>query len=170
MVEATPKSPVSALLRKLGEIAARYDELQQSLNDPAVLSNSQQVVAISKESGRLEGVVARYRDYLKAMTAVEELGELSGQGGDAEMAEMARLELPEAQAKAAGMLEGLKDEFVAAEDNAIDSFFLEIRAGTGGEEAALFARDLFEMYRLYAEQHGWTFIVNDFSTSDRGGI
>lgn len=91
-------------------------------------------------------------------------------GGDAEMAELAAAELPDAQAKVSQMLEALKDEFVAAEDKAVDSFFLEIRAGTGGDEAALFAGDLFEMYRKYSEQHRWRFDVSDFSTSERGGF
>jgi len=68
------------------------------------------------------------------------------------------------------LLESLKEEFVAAEDNVVNSFFLEVRAGTGGEEAALFCRDLFEMYRKYCEAKGWRFEVNDFSTSDRGGF
>src|SRR5436189_1900 len=68
------------------------------------------------------------------------------------------------------LLERLKDEFVAAEDSIVDSFFLEIRAGTGGEEAALFGRDLFEMYRKYCESKGYRFDVSDFSTSDRGGF
>ena len=91
-------------------------------------------------------------------------------GGDAEMAELAKSEIPDAEAKSSQLLEALKDEFVAAEDNAVDSFFLEIRAGTGGEEAALFARDLYEMYRKYTEMHGYRFDVSDFSTSDRGGF
>src|SRR5438045_1377193 len=86
------------------------------------------------------------------------------------MAEMASAELPDARAKADQLLEALKDEFLAAEDNAVDSFFLEVRAGTGGEEAALFARDLFEMYRNYCERNGWKFEVSDFSTSDRAGF
>jgi peptide chain release factor 1 len=86
------------------------------------------------------------------------------------MSEMAAAELPEADAKATAMMEALKDEFLAAEDNAIISFFLEIRAGTGGEEAALFCRDLFEMYRKFAEIRGWRFDVSDFSESDRGGF
>jgi peptide chain release factor 1 len=89
---------------------------------------------------------------------------------DAEMSELAATELPEARAKADGLLEELKDVLVSAEDNAIDSFFFEIRAGTGGEEAALFARDLFEMYRRYCERKGWKFDVSDHSVSDRGGF
>ena len=90
--------------------------------------------------------------------------------GSLDSAELAEAELPQATALAAGLLEQLKDEFLAAEDNTVESFFLEIRAGTGGEEAALFGRDLFEMYRKYVEGKGWRFEVNDFSVSDRGGF
>src|SRR5215208_8365639 len=168
MAENNKNAPV-ALLRKLDEMAARHDALREQLNDTAVLGNPHKVIAVSKEAGKLDPVVTRYRDYQQAVKAVGELRELSSGKGDPEMAELAAAELPEAEAKADGMLESLKDEFVAAEDKAVDSFFLEIRAGTGGEEAALFALDLFEMYRKYAETRRWGFIVSDFSPSDRGG-
>src|SRR5205809_988363 len=62
------------------------------------------------------------------------------------------------------------DELLAPEDNVVESFFLEIRAGTGGEEAALFGRDLYEMYRRYCEKRGWKFDVSDFSISERNGF
>ena len=163
------KTTDSALIRKLDETAARFDELQQQMNDPAVLGNPQRLVAISKESGQLEPVVSKYRDYQKAHDATVELRELSN-GADRDMAELAQSELPDAQAKADALLEELKDEFLAAEANVVDSFFLELRAGTGGEEAALFCRDLFEMYRKYCEQKGWRFDVSDFSVSERGGF
>src|SRR5688572_15403400 len=127
----------SPLIRKLEELAARYHALQQQLNDNDVLSNPQRVIAVSKEAGKLEPVVGRYRDYQKASGAVHELRELSSGKGDPEMAELAATELPEAEAKANDLLERLKDEFVAAEDMSVESFFIEIRAGTGGEEAAL---------------------------------
>jgi peptide chain release factor 1 len=160
----------SALLRRLDEIAQRFDGLQQKLQDPAVLSSGPQLVALSREAGQIEPVVGRYRDYLATEKYVAELQEMAGQAGDAEMAAMAAEELPETLAKASQQLEGLKDEFLAAEDNSVESFFLEIRAGTGGEEAALFARDLFEMYRRYCEKQGFRFDVNDFSSTDRGGF
>lgn len=165
----TPAAP-AALIKKLDERQARYIELENLLNDPAVLANSHRLVALSKEKGQLEPVVERYRQYRKAAESAAELRQMASNQADPDMAELAAAELPEAEGKAAGMLESLKDEFVAAEDNAVDSFFLEIRAGTGGEEAALFARDLFEMYRKYAEMHRWKFDVNDFSTSERGGF
>jgi len=168
----TQSEPVAAspLIRKLDELAARYEALQQQLNDPAVLSNPQQVVAISKESGRLEPSVARYREYQKAAKAVEDLRQMAANKADPDMAALAEEELPAAEAKVNELFEGIKDEFVAAEDNAVDSFFIEIRAGTGGEEAALFARDLFEMYRHYSDKYHWRFDVSDFSTSERGGF
>jgi peptide chain release factor 1 len=166
----TTQAPASPLIRKLEEMLRRYTELEASLNDPAVLASPQKIIAASKEKGALESVVGQYREYQKAGAAVEELKEMSANKADAEMAALAASELPEAEAKANALLESLKDEFVAAEDKAVDSFFLEIRAGTGGEEAALFARDLFEMYRRYCEVHRWNFIVSDFSPSERGGF
>ena len=166
-VTTTPASP---FIRKLDEMAKRFEELRDSMSDPATLSNSHKMMSISKESGQLEPVVTRYREYQKVVRSIEELRELSQNKSDRDMADMAAAELPEAEQQANALLESLKDELVAAEDNAVDSFFLELRAGTGGEEAALFVRDLFEMYRRYAEKHGFRFDVSDFSTSDRGGF
>src|SRR5437867_4396675 len=163
------KTVDSPLIRKLADTERRFSELQDSLNDPALLSNPARLVAASKESGQLEPVVTKFRDYKKIRQQVEELREMSAES-DIEMADLARAELPEAQARAEQLLESLKDEFVAAEDNAVDSFFLEIRAGTGGEEAALFARDLYEMYRKYCEMKGYRFDTSDFSISDRNGF
>ncbi len=159
-----------ALLRRLNEMAARADELRELLNDPAVLTNAQRLISITREQGRLSGIVGRYREYQKVLAEIEDLRKLAASREDADMAEMAEAELPTAMARAAELLESLKDEFVAAEDNAVDSFFLEIRAGTGGEEAALFARDLFEMYRKYVERKRWSWDVSDLSTSERGGF
>jgi peptide chain release factor 1 len=160
----------AALIRKLDELSQRHADLETQMSDPAVLSNSQKLIAISKEKGQLDAIVKEYGEYRKAIEQVDELRQLSENKADADMAEMAAAELPEAQSKASQALEILKDQFLAAEDNAIDSFFIEIRAGTGGEEAALFARDLYEMYRRYCEQKRWRFEVNDFSTSERGGF
>jgi peptide chain release factor 1 len=158
------------LIRKLEEMRGRFEELQNSLNDPAVLANTQRVVAASKEAGRLEPVVGRYQEYLEIGQTIRELQEMVENPVEKEMAELASAELPATQQKAVDLLESLKDELLAAEDNAVESFFLEIRAGTGGEEAALFGRDLYEMYRKYCEAKGYRFDVSDFSTTDRGGF
>ena len=168
MAETQDKN--SALLRMLDTRAGRFDELQASMNDPAVLGNPQRIIAASKEAGQLETVVKKYRDYQKALAAAEDLRVMIQNKSDPEMADLANTELPHAAAIAVDLLEQLKDEFLAAEDNRVDSFFLEIRAGTGGEEAAIFGRDLYEMYRRYCETKKWRFDVSDFSTSDRGGF
>jgi len=158
-----------ALLRKLDEKKQRFLSLREQLNDPLVLSNSTRLVAYSKEAGQLEPVVERYEDYLKKAREVADLEAMIATN-DPDFAEMAADELPKATAAATEMLSALQDEFLAAEDNAIDSFFLEIRAGTGGDEAALFAGNLYDMYRKYCESHRWRFDTSDFSTSERGGF
>ena len=159
-----------ALLRRLNEMAARSDELREALNDPAVLTNTQRLISITREQGKLNSVVGRFRDYQKGLAEIADLQNLAAVKTDADMAAMAEAELPAAIERSNALLESLKDEFVAAEDNAVDSFFLEIRAGTGGEEAALFARNVFEMYRKYAERRRWSWDVSDVSTSERGGF
>ena len=169
MAEVLTAAP-PALLRKLDELLARHGELERQLGDPEVLGAPQKLIAVSKEKGQLDPIADRYTQYKKALASVDELRTLSGNKADADMAELAAAELPEAEAQSNQLLEALKDQFVAAEDNAVDSFFLEIRAGTGGEEAALFVRDLYEMYRRYCEQKRYRFDVNDFSPSERGGF
>jgi peptide chain release factor 1 len=159
-----------SLIRKLDELIHRYEEMQNSLNDPAFLANSHKMIAANKESGQLLPVVEKYREYKSTIQQVAEMTEMAANRADPDMAALAEEELPAARVKADQLLEDLKDRLVAAEDNAVDSFFLEIRAGTGGEEAALFARDLYEMYRKYAERNRWQFIVSDFSVSERGGF
>ncbi len=168
MSDATPNVP-PALIARLHQMAGQFDAVRESLNDPAVLAVPQKTIALIRESGQLEAVVGRFREYQKALEEVEQLNQMAG-AGEAEMAELATAELPAARQKATALIEELKDQFLAAEDNAIDTFFLEIRAGTGGEEAALFGRDLYEMYRKYCDSKGWTFQVTDFSTSERGGL
>ena len=163
-------SMLEPLFRKLDETAARFDEIRTQLNDPETLANSQKIVALSREAGGLEALVTRYRDLQLKQKQLAELETMAEDGSDAEMAALAESELPGAREQANGLLESIKDDFIAADDNKVDSFFLELRAGTGGEEAALFCRDLYEMYRKYCEAHRWKFDVNDFSTSERDGF
>ncbi len=169
MSESTALSAPPALIRKLEEMNHRLTELQELMNDASFVTKPQNMISASREIGQLTPVVNIYRDYLKSIQQVAELREMAA-AGDAEMAALAADELPGAQKSIADLLESLKDQFIAAEDNAVDSFFLEIRAGTGGDEAALFGRDLYEMYRRFCERKGWQFIVSDLSTSERGGF
>ncbi len=157
------------LARKLDERMRHFEQLQEKLNDPAVLSDAKQLVSISKESGALSRSVELWRTYRRTLENIAELEVLQA-SDDPEMAEVAAAELPEARENSEKLWHELEDAFVAAEDNKVDSFFIEIRAGTGGDEAAIFAGNLYKMYELFCEKHGWKFEVNDFSESDRGGF
>ncbi|HEX8324389.1 MAG TPA: PCRF domain-containing protein [Tepidisphaeraceae bacterium] len=161
--------PTSPLIRKLNEVQGQYDVLQVELNDPATLSNPTKMIAASKAAGAIESLVGTYRTYLGHLKQLDELAELQ-RGDDKDMAELAALEREEKLAEASELIEKIKDGLVAAEDNKVDSFFVEMRAGTGGDEAALFVRNLYEMYRRYCEKNGWRFEVSDFSESERGGF
>ena len=165
-----PLVPVpDPLLRRLEELSRRHEALQRQLNDPDVLADHARVAALSRESGQIAPLVEAFRGYQQAARQVVELEQLAA-GDDAEMSALARAELPDAIEHARALIEQIKDALVAAEDNQVESFFLEIRAGVGGEEATLFARDLFEMYRKYCESRRWTFLPSDYSVSERGGF
>jgi len=170
MIQDTPTTlPIlpTGLKRKLDEATARRAEVTTLLEDPAVMTNPQKLVPLAREQGQLGPIVELYAKFNAAVTEVNELESMLK---DAEMAETARAELPETAARVNELFEQLKNEFVAAEDNAVPSFFLELRAGTGGEEAALFTGDLFEMYRRFCEINGWRFEPSDYSMSERGGF
>lgn len=160
-----------ALLAKLDELAARYDAITQEMGDPAVAGNSARIVALSKEHHNLGRMVLPYLEYKKLCRQIDETESLAAdETGDAEIREMARAELPELQTKAESLMESLIDGLIAGDDANIESIILEIRAGTGGEEAALFARDLYDIYSRYAATHGFKIEVLDQSVSDQGGF
>ena len=161
---------LSGLLRKLDEQLLRYDQAEAVLNDPANGQDGVRLAAAGKEMGQFGPVVARYREFKKAEAELKHLTELAADSSDKEMAELAASEIADATKSVDAILESLKEHFLAAEEPEVGSFFLEIRAGTGGEEAALFAGDLFEMYRRYAEINRWRFEPSDFSPGERGGF
>src|SRR5579864_1494552 len=98
-----------ALIRKLDEKLSRFGDLESQLNDPAVLSNSQRLIAISKEKGQLDSVVGKYREYRKAAESVGELKQMAANKADPDMAALAEAEIPQAASKATELLESLKD-------------------------------------------------------------
>jgi peptide chain release factor 1 len=160
-----------ALLSKLDELASRYDAVTREMSDPAVAGNSARIVALAKEHHNLSRMVQPYLEYKKLGKQIKENEVLAADGtADADLREMARAELPELQGKAESLLEGLIDGLIAGDDANIESIIMEVRAGTGGEEAALFARDLFEIYNRYAGTHGFKIEVLDQSVSDQGGF
>jgi peptide chain release factor 1 len=161
----------SKLLERLCELARHYDALSEQMADPSVAGNPARMTSLLKEQGRLRRFVGPYQK-LKQLTQqiADDQAILGDPRADKDFQDLAREELPAIQKQRSEMLEAATDAMLTDEEAAVSSVLLEIRAGTGGEEAALFARDLFEMYQRYAAKKGFAFEVMDTSTSDRGGF
>jgi peptide chain release factor 1 len=159
------------LIAKLDEVARHRDELSEQLTDPAVAGDHHKSVALSKEMGRLRRLADPYLQFRKVRNQLEEhKAIIRDSTQDPELRELAEAELDELQQRHDALLEGLKELLVTEDDAAIGSVIMEIRAGTGGAEAALFARDLYEMYLRYCEGKGFKVEVLDQSGSELGGL
>jgi peptide chain release factor 1 len=161
----------TAVLNKLAELDSRCEDIERQLSDPAVASDVSKLVSLTKEQGKLMPLVSRYRQYRKTASQLDEARTiLADPQQDAEMRELAEAEVETLTAQQAAVLEEIKNTLVMADDAAIDSVIMEIRPGTGGDEASLFARDLYEMYTRYADKRGWKTEVMDFAPTEMGGI
>ncbi len=161
----------SPVIRKLEELRARYEALGEEMNRPEVAADSARLVRCAKEHGQLRRMMDPYEEYRRIMAGLADSQSIvDDPQADAELRELAAEDLAEAQERAARLMESMQKALVTSEDAAISSIILEIRAGTGGDEAALFARDLFQMYQRYCERHGFSIEVMDASPSDLGGF
>ena len=147
----------------------RFQELEQKLLDPAVLADAQQMAAVAREHGSLGRLAKKYRRFKDLNREIREANEMLD-GNDREMQELAEAELPELKAAREKLWNELLDMTVGGEDAQRARCIMEIRAGTGGDEAALFARDLFDMYRRYSEMQGWKVEVMDMNSTELGGF
>jgi len=160
-----------ALLAKLDELEARYAELEKQLANPEITCEPSKLVALTKEQGKLKWVVGKYREYRKTIAGMKEAEEIVQDiAAEADFKAMAEEELNELLEVKESLLEELQNALVMADDVSADSVIMEIRAGTGGEEAALFARDLYEMYVKYAESRKWKVEQLAFSPTEMGGF
>jgi peptide chain release factor 1 len=157
------------MLEKLKTIEAKYDELTQLLMDPAVLSKHTELQKYSKEQSDLKPLVEKIREYGKLISGIEGAEELL-KDGDEEMRELAQAELAELKTKKPVIEEELKVMLLPIDPRDEKNVFVEIRAGTGGEEAALFASNLLRMYMKYAELRKWKVETIDLNSTGLGGI
>jgi peptide chain release factor 1 len=155
------------LLDKLAAVEARYEELSGLLSDPAVLANRQQMQKLSKEHSDLRELVETLRQHRDVTKRHDEARELEK---DPEMRELARQEIGELGGEIERLEKSLKELLMPKDPNDEKNILLEIRAGTGGEEAALFAADLFRMYSRFAERHRWGVEILSMSNASAGGI
>ena len=160
-----------SILAKLDEIEHRYSEIEKQIADPEVASDPARLIPLTKEQGKLKSMVAKYREFKKAAAGIEEAEQiLADSDAEQDYKALATEEKAELEAKSDKLLEEITNSFVMSDDMDIDSVIIEIRAGTGGEEAALFAHDLYTMYIRYAESHRWKVEQIDFSGSEKGGF
>jgi peptide chain release factor 1 len=159
------------MIEKLAELERTHQELTQRLTDPAVFSDPKVYREVNKTLSEIDPAVKLYREYVKATREREENEELlAGLAKDDDLYEMAHEERQQLAARLAELEEQLRRELTPKDPNDERNVVLEISAGTGGDEATLFAAELFRMYSRYAEQRGWRVEVIDLSESEAGGI
>jgi len=158
-------------LTKLDEVEARFEQIGRQIADPAIASDSVKLIALSKEQGKLKAIVTKYREYKATIASIKDAEQiLEDSTAEEDLRALAKEEIRELEEKRNALLEEIEDSLVMAEDMGIDSVIMEIRAGTGGEEAALFARDLYNMYVKYAEGRRWKVEELGFSATEMGGF
>ncbi len=158
------------MLEKLDSIEERYEDIAKQLGDPEVLADQQKYAKIAKQHRELEEVVAKYREYKALDRGISETRELLEAEEDSEMLELARTELEDLEKRLSEVEEELKVLLVPKDPNDEKNVILEIRAGTGGDEATLFAAEIMRMYSRYSERQGWRVQVLDASESGIGGV
>ncbi len=155
------------MLEKLAEIEARYHELNRLMAENS--NNIPQITALAKEQSSLQEIVQLYTDLQRVDRELQGAAELLGEEDEEELLEMARLEIEQLESERESLLERTRAALVPKDPNDDRNVIMEIRAGTGGEEAALFAADLYRMYSLYAEKQGWKMEVLSSNLTGIGG-
>jgi peptide chain release factor 1 len=158
------------MLNQLAKIEQRYDELEAQIATPEIATDPKKLEKLARERASLEAVVSQYRRYRKTAKSLEEAREMLAEEKDEEMAALARQEIESLQPRLEQQLEELKLALLPKDPNDERDIILEIRAGTGGQEAGLFAADLFRMYSRYAQLKRWGVDIVDINESSLGGI
>ena len=157
------------MLDKLEAIYERYQDVEQQMNDPAVTSDMKRYVKLSKDYKDLRPVVKAYHDYKDLLATIAECKELLSNERDEELRERAKEELTESQGRKEQMEEEIRLMLIPKDPQDSKNAVVEIRGGTGGDEACLFAGDLFRMYTRYCEKMHWHVDVVDYNEGTAGG-
>ncbi|MFH0962742.1 MAG: peptide chain release factor 1 [Planctomycetota bacterium] len=157
------------LIEKLAELDERFRELEGALADPKVIADGARYAGIAKEHGVLAKKVSMYREY-RELEAARQEAQRHCEDSDAEIAALAREELADAERKLERTAQKIREAFLTADEHSDRNVIMEIRGGTGGDEACLFAADLFRMYSHFATRKGWKVEVMDVSATELGGL
>ncbi len=157
------------MIGKLEDVEQRFERLTADLSNPAVLADTTRLQKLSRERASIEKLVEAYRDWKKLSAEIAGNEELLA-SSDPEMRDMAREELPALKARLAGLDEGLRLLLLPKDPNDEKDVIIEIRAAAGGDEAALFAEEVMQMYLRYAQRRGWQADIIDLSQGNQGGL
>jgi peptide chain release factor 1 len=157
------------MLEKIEIIKQRFDEVSDLIIQPDIISNQKRYIKISKEYKDLKKILDRGQLYKTLMSNIEEAQEIIADGSDSEMVEMAKIELEEAKGQLPKLEEEIKVLLIPKDPEDAKNIVVEVRAGTGGDEASIFAGDLHRMYTKYCESKGWKVEVVDFNEGTSGG-
>jgi peptide chain release factor 1 len=155
---------------KLQQILQRYDEVTTAMSDPGIYDDPERYTELTKEHNKLKELVDDYKQWKDIRGQLEGNQELIDEGDDEEIAEMARGENEELKPRLDDLEDQIKYKLIPKDPDDSKNVIVEIRAGTGGDEAALFAGDLFGMYRRYADAMDWTLNIMSVSESEQGGF
>ena len=158
------------MVEKLKFVKQRFDEIADLIIQPDVLADQERYVRLNKEYKELGTILEKGKDYTNVIQNLEEAKAIIADGGDAEMVEMARVELDTALERFPVLEEELKFLFIPKDPQDVKNVIVEIRAGTGGDEASIFAGDLFRMYQKFAAEKGWKLEVDDMNEGTAGGF
>ena len=158
------------MLNKLEKINERYDELSQLLSNPDIFKDKEKLIKLTKEQKQLEDLVKHYQEYKKILAQIEDDKQILSEEKDKELIEIAEQELKELQNQQDDLDEKLKLLLIPRDPQDSKNAIVEIRAGTGGNEACLFAGDLFKMYHKYAELENWKVEILSSHPQEIGGF
>ncbi|MDU3840756.1 MAG: PCRF domain-containing protein, partial [Streptococcus mitis] len=157
------------MLDKLMVLEDKYKELSEKVADPEIISDQPTWQKLMKENSELEPIVMKYREYRKVNETIAESKQILEEESDEDLRELAKMELSEAESQIAEIEDELKLLLVPKDPNDEKNVIVEIRGGAGGDEAALFAGDLFRMYSRYAERKGWKTSLMSSNETGVGG-
>jgi len=157
------------MLDQLEAIAERFDEVAQQIVQPEAVSDQKRFMKLSKEYKDLEKIVTEYRAYTQVLEEIDNAKEIIATEKDAEFRDMAKGELDELLPRRDELEETLKEMLMPKDPNDSKNVILEVRGGTGGDEAAIFAGDIFRMYQRFCEKMGWKMSLVDFTEGSSGG-
>ncbi len=157
------------MLERIQIIQQRFDEVSDLIIQPDIISDQKRYIQINKEYKDLKKILDRGEIYKSLMSNIDEAQEIIADGSDAEMVEMAKMQLDEAKSKLPQIEEEIKFLLIPKDPEDAKNVVVEVRAGTGGDEASIFAGDLHRMYTKYCESKGWKVDVVDFNEGTSGG-